>query len=108
MSIISQRLEQISCLQKQIEQKKAALETMKEDLKKKLDIIENLSEATKNLVSQSGSSAQERRRVKTLDLYESIEQHRNQVAEIEDAIGKCEGEIEGLKKEKRDLEESSS
>ncbi len=77
MSIISQWLEQIPRLQEQIEEKKATLETIKEDLKEKLDIIESLSKAMKNLVSQSGSSAQEWRKVKTLDLNKSIEQHKN-------------------------------
>lgn len=55
---------------------------MKERIKELTDIVGSLTDGVRNLLSGSGSTAQERKRVKTLDLNESIAQYKQQIEDI--------------------------
>ena len=94
----------ISILQDKISRKISELEQMKGDIEEKLEVVEGLTKEVQTMASNSGSSAQERRRVKTLDLNESIQQHRQQIDDIRAAVAECEEEIQGLERQKEDME----
>ena len=92
----------ISILQGKIDEKVQELAKTKKDLEERVELVASLEESTLAMVSGSGSTAQERRKVKTLDLRESLWQHREQIRAYEQAIAKLEGEIAEYEVQKRD------
>lgn len=94
----------ITRLQQNIDDKIKELSQTKNDLQERVELVDRLEESLMNMVSGSGSTAQERRNVKTLDLKESLEQHHEQIRAFETAIAQLEIEIAEYEDQKRDWE----
>ena len=95
----------ITRLQRNLDDKKQKLTAWKNDLQERVDIVDKLEKSLLNVVSGSGSTAQERRNKKTLNLEESLLQHREQISHIEDKIAEIEREIADYERQKREWEE---
>ena len=84
----------IDKLNRDIQEKQAMLDGLRNNLREGLDIVNNIDEKVTTMFSSGGSLAQEREKENTLRLRESIRQCQD---EMEHAILTCELEIAELR-----------
>lgn len=103
--ITEERRLQIIAIQSNIESQVEWIQGKQKELKEMLELIQNVSASALGRMSNSASSSTRRRgRGDTSDIQETIETYKQVVKRLEEAIESKVREVDGLRAEKRDLE----